>query len=121
MFEPIKKNAHFTIAGESFYLADGLFGLALTPKTEENKERYLVFRPLASKTIYYTRVKDVLNSINYNVPLVYTASYDVLPSQASTLAFSSDSTLFYGACSETAIGCWNFNRPLNKNHLVSKI
>ena len=113
------KLSDFEIAGESFHLADGVFGLALSPILSDNS-RFLYFRPLASKTLYWAKISDIIKAQNI-FSLSYYKAIDVLPSQVSTMAFSRDGTLFFHLTRQTATGCWNFVKPLNPFHVVNKI
>lgn len=62
-FYPISTYSKFTIAGQSFDLMDGLFSLALSPKSQTT--RYLYYHPLAS--IYeYAVPLNVINDPNIN-------------------------------------------------------
>lgn len=47
-FKPSPTYSRFTIAGESFDLMDGIFGMALTPQWGPDNTRYLSFHSLAS-------------------------------------------------------------------------
>ncbi|XP_051167761.1 major royal jelly protein 1-like [Leptopilina boulardi] len=107
-FEPEEPSSEFssvTVAGENFSMADGLFGMALSPKIGKNPQQ-LVFRPFSSRSIYAAKVDDILQT-KYDKPLVYSNYSNVLPSQATAQAFSSNGVLFLGLTSEVAIGCWN--------------
>ena len=115
-FRPVDQYSTFSIAGESFFQADGLFGLAVSPKLSDNS-RYLAFRPLASRSLYLAKIEDIL-STQYYKPLKYFAAEDVLPSQASAMVFSSDGTLFFHLTAETATGCWNSKKLLIPENIV---
>ena len=115
-FRPVDQYSTFSIAGESFFLPDGLFGLAVSPKLSD-KSRYLAFRPLASRSLYLAKIKDILLT-QYYFPLKYFSAEDVLPSQVSTLVFSSDGTLFFHLTAQTATGCWNSKKLLIPENIV---
>ena len=114
LFRIEKKNSHYEIAGEGFDMEDGLFGLALSPNMQPNG-RLLVFRPLASKSIYAAYTADLKNSLNGEK--MWTGP-DFLPSQATTMAFSADGTLFYALTGQTAIGCWHLSKPWSLENFV---
>ncbi|KAJ8687624.1 hypothetical protein QAD02_023420 [Eretmocerus hayati] len=116
LFKPEEKYANFTIAGESFYLPDGIFNQILTPEKFFNGERYLYFRPLASRSLYSVPAKDLKLNGNSNSTR-YSGYKDVLSSQATAMVFSSNGTLFYGLTEDIAIGCWNLNKTLKSENL----
>ncbi|XP_058808623.1 uncharacterized protein LOC131674122 [Phymastichus coffea] len=105
------KYSNFTIADESFFLPDGLFGMALTPLLQNTRERFLAFRPLASTSLYGASTEVLKRSTQGNT-IRYLKGHHVLPNQATAMAFSSGGTLFYALTGETAIGCWNADKPL---------
>ena len=120
-FQPVEKDTNFTIAGESFTLRDGLFGLSILnylPYRNRVFDPVLAFRPYASRSFYFATIKDILKSARTQTPLVYKSAIDVLPTQASVISFSSDGTLFYGLAEETSIGCWNTKKILQPRNLV---
>ena len=114
--DPSPQSSRVTIAGETFILEDGLFGMALTPKIGNNPQ-YLAFRPFASRNIYAATVDDIL-ATNYGKTLQYLNFSNVLPSQSTAQAFSSEATLFFGLTEEIAIGCWNQYRDLVPENIV---
>ena len=110
------KSTEVTIAGETFILEDGLFGMALTPKIGNNPQ-YLSFRPFASRSLYAATVDDIL-ATNFGRPFHYYNFTDVLPSPATAQAFSSEATLFFGLTEQIAIGCWNQYKNLVPENIV---
>lgn len=117
VYDPEEKNSNFLIAGEGFYLDDGVLGMALSPIQYPGESRYLSFRPLASRSLYAADTRVLQRSVD-GTRIKYYRGNDVLPSQASAQAFSSEGTLFYGLTSEIAIGCWNINKPLQSEYFV---
>jgi len=117
VFNPDPSASDFSIAGENFTLPDGLFGLALTPKTGSYSRR-LFFRPLASLQQYSSSVDDLHRSRTSNNRFRYTSSEYRLPSQVAAQAFSKDGILFFGLTTEIAIACWNRHTPLDEKHVV---
>ncbi|KAJ8687631.1 hypothetical protein QAD02_023425 [Eretmocerus hayati] len=117
-FSPDAKYSNFSIAGETFNLSDGIFGLALSPERYFKGNRFLFFRPLASRSIYAVSVSD-LKSSKHRHPdqMRFFGSNDVLSSQATAMTFSNDGILFYGLTEEMAIGCWNLDRTLLSKNL----
>ncbi|XP_015515009.2 major royal jelly protein 2 [Neodiprion lecontei] len=107
----------FSIAGDNFTLADGMFGLALSPR-HPLQPRSLFFRPLASLKEYSYAVHDLhrlmfgFDSVNY-----ITSNYE-FPSQVTAQAFSREGILFLGLTREIAIACWNMNHPMDDEHVV---
>ena len=100
-------------------MEDGLFGLALSPMRQSN-DRTLVYRPLASRSIYAAPVSDIKSSRRIGEQLRhFHAGRNFLPSQASTMAFSAGGTLFYGLTGQTAVGCWHMDNPWSPEYFVS--
>lgn len=119
VFEPQEEYSNHTIAGESFHLADGVIGMALSPIRPDG-DRYLAFRPLASRSLYAASTRS-LKSSAVGSPVNYHRAIDILPSQAVTQVFSSKGVLFYGLTREIAIGCWNINNPLRPEYFVRNL
>ena len=117
IFQPVPQYSYFRIAGESFYLADGVFSLAISPRHYDNS-RYLFLRPLASRDLYFAKIEDIILSKN-RIPPRFQYRRNILPSQASTMIFSSDGTLFFSLTTETATGCWNMFKSLIPRNIVS--
>lgn len=116
-FQPEDENSNYTIAGESFNLPDGLFGLALSPKLKNTRKRSLAFRPLASRTLNFAETS-AISRATQGEPFDFTAKKDILPSQASVLAFSCRGALLAALTSNTAIACWNFNEEVTSENMV---
>lgn len=53
-----------------------------------------------------------------NFCLFHRAS-DILWTQATAKAISKTGALFFGLVTDTALGCWNENRPLKRGNIVS--
>ncbi|KAL7295147.1 hypothetical protein TKK_0011455 [Trichogramma kaykai] len=114
VFGPEQSLANFEIADERFDLPDGVLGMALGPRLP-GKERILAFRPLASRSMYAAHTQVLLRS-RYGDTIKYYRGFNVLPSQASAMAFSDDGILFYGLTSQTGIGCWHVNAPMDAKY-----
>lgn len=94
-----------------------LLGLAVSNKLYPQEQKFLYFRPLASKSLIAVKEKE-LECFSHEVPIKVEKAINVLPSQSIVHAFSSQNTLFFGMTKENAIGCWNKYQPLNKHTLV---
>ncbi|KAJ8678880.1 hypothetical protein QAD02_014667 [Eretmocerus hayati] len=114
IFRPEIKEGKFTIAGETFSLFDGIFGMALTPHEYQSGSRYLFFRPVASRSIYAVSTNDL--KVDHNDTLRAIEGINYLPSQATVMAFSSQGTLFYGLTTEISIGCWNMRKQFTQKN-----
>lgn len=107
-----------SIAGEDFQLNDGIFGMALSPASPLDEGRDLFFRPFASLAMYAADSRVLSRSIHGDA-IKYMESPDMLPSQGTAMAFSSDGILFFGLTREIAIGCWNRYTDLKRENVVS--
>ncbi|XP_074093821.1 uncharacterized protein LOC141524070 [Cotesia typhae] len=116
IFQPQEAAASVTIANETFYLDDGVLGMALSPKSSRNP-RQLILRPLASFDIISVETSSLQKSYA-NKPIRYTVVSRALPSQAAAMAFSSGGTLFFGLPHDLAMACWNINKPLTRDNIV---
>ncbi|KAH0560530.1 hypothetical protein KQX54_005529 [Cotesia glomerata] len=116
IFQPQEAAASVTIANETFYLDDGVLGMALSPKSSKNS-RQLILRPLASFDIISVETSSLHKSYA-NEPIRYTVVSRALPSQAAAMAFSSGGTLFFGLPHDLAMACWNINKPLTRDNIV---
>ncbi|XP_051172030.1 major royal jelly protein 1-like isoform X1 [Leptopilina boulardi] len=113
--EPFPHLSVSTIAGETFTLSDGLFGMALSPDIGNNPQ-FLIFRPFASRSFYAAKVNDIMQT-KVDQPLVYYNFTNVIPSQSTAQAFSSEGTLFFGLTSQIAIACWNQFRDMTPQNI----
>ena len=117
-YSPDNRNNHFEVGGKSFNIAAGTLGMALSPKfSVDDRRKLLAFRPLSSRSMYFVESNNVIYS-NSESEIQYYGGVDILPSQASAMAFSSDGILFFGLVSEMGIGCWNMRTPLDRNYIV---
>ena len=116
-FKPFAVN--FTVADYTLTMNGGIAGMSLTPVTfGQRLDRFLYFRPLASFDINYMRVRDLMNTRGGD-DTGYVTVENILPSQAIGQTFSSNGVLFLGLTRQMAIACWNLNRPLRAQNIVS--
>lgn len=116
-FKPFAVNV--TVADYTLTMNGGIAGMSLTPISYgQELDRLLYFRPLASFDINYMRVRD-LRDTRGGDDTGYVTVENVLPSQAIGQTFSSNGVLFLGLTRQTAIACWNMNRPLRRENIVN--
>ncbi|XP_015109645.1 major royal jelly protein 1 [Diachasma alloeum] len=111
LFHPYPDHGTFSIAGQSFDLMDGIFGLALSPILR-NGDRTLYFHSLASVVEGWVPTSVIRNSSAFvDDPEAMARSFrsfpKTRPSQAGAEAMDKNGVLFYGLMSEIALGCWN--------------
>ncbi|XP_063993882.1 major royal jelly protein 1-like [Diachasmimorpha longicaudata] len=111
LFHPYPNHGTFTIAGQSFDLMDGIFGLALGPVLW-NGDRTLYFHSLASVVEGWVSTSVVRNASAFrNDPGAMARSFHSFQktrtSQAGAQAMDRNGVLFYGLMTEVALGCWN--------------
>ncbi|XP_034939876.1 major royal jelly protein 1-like [Chelonus insularis] len=116
VYAPQEIAATVTIANESFYLDDGILGMALSPKMRKNL-RYLMFRPLASFDMVSVETTNLQESYTGD-PIHYMLVSRALPSQAAAMAFSTEGTLFFGLTHDLAMACWHIDKPITKENIV---
>lgn len=122
LFSPSPSHRTHTIAGESFDLMDGIFGIALAKRCGYNDEnRSLYFHAYASDTENKVSI-NVLNNAsmwlqNENAsPTSFTIlGKRISPSAAE--AIDSNGNLFFGLDSPSVIACWNIGKSFNKNNV----
>jgi len=115
----------YTILGDSFDLMDGVFGLALSPRTTYSgpggSGRTLYFHSLASITENAVRLNVLDNST------LWTANADSTPrsfveigtrdTQATAQAMDSNGNLFFGLVNPIAVACWDSNAPYARENM----
>ncbi|KAG7211982.1 hypothetical protein KM043_011180 [Ampulex compressa] len=114
LFGPNKSASNIAVDKENFYLEDGILGMALAPGYNYTS-RMLFFRSLSSFDLNTVTTDDLRNSKTRAVK--YLKAQNMLPSQAAGMAFSTSGILFFGLPRQTAVGCWNYNRPAKKRNI----
>lgn len=128
-----------TIAGTTFYLADGVFGMALGPLECGRKQsgsggggsyshnhgghgdrcqedRTLYFHALASRNENYVKTSVLRNRDNFprgqnRASSAFMSFEHKRPSQSAAQAMSDDGVLFSGLLPDLAMMCWNSEQP----------
>lgn len=121
LFHPDLRFGRHTIAGESFELPDGLFGLALSKKKQEGDNRLLYFHSLAS--IQENAVPlDILNNgplwdlDQESVPWAFTPIGQRL-SQTPAEAMDKNGNLWFVLMNPIALACWDSSTDYNPNNI----
>lgn len=114
--DPETEAMFITIAGEQFDLTDGVLGMSLSPPGFFDR-RYLYFNSLASFYQKFTDVDSLKDSL-YREPLVF-ESILKRSSQAGVQATSRRGVLFFQLVQETAIACWNIEKPFTPENIVT--
>lgn len=102
----------YTINDESFSLQDGILGMALSHKTQN-----LYYSAMSSHNLNYVNTKQFTQGKFQANDIQYQGASDILWTQASAKAISETGALFFGLVSDTALGCWNENRPLKRRNI----
>ncbi|XP_043784675.1 major royal jelly protein 2-like [Apis laboriosa] len=89
-FDYDPRYTEFTIASESFILQDGIFGIAVSPVTNN-----LYYSPLSSRSL----VEDIYNT------------------QLSAKAVSKNGVVFFGLVNNSALGCLNEHQPIQRQNI----
>ncbi|CAO1422203.1 unnamed protein product [Diamesa serratosioi] len=133
LFYPNPNFGTFTIAGESFDLMDGIFGVALQNKnvdadnlidnfvTQENDNRLMYFHTLSSNT-ENTVPLSILNnqSLWENNLGAAPRSFKIIgsrSSQTSIQVMDSNGNMWFVLIDPLAIACWDSSTPYNQNNV----
>ena len=108
-----------TIAGTTFFLADGVFGMALSPLRCDRhhcEDRTLYFHSLASVSEHHVKTSVLRNRDNFprgqNKALsAFKTAEHKRPSQSAAEAMTDRGVLFSGLLPDLAITCWNSEQP----------
>ncbi|KAG6799624.1 major royal jelly protein 7 precursor [Apis mellifera caucasica] len=100
-----------TVEGESFTVQDGIYGMALSPMTNN-----LYYSPLASRDLYYVNTKPFIKSEYGENKVQYNGVQDVFNTQTTAKAVSKNGILFFGLVNNTAVGCWNEHQTLQREN-----
>ncbi|XP_063230412.1 protein yellow-like [Bacillus rossius redtenbacheri] len=123
-FQPSPPATHFTVAGESFTLQDGLFGLALGPVLRG--DRTLYFHSLASYREVWVRTSLLRNQSLFAANTsaaagLFTQSPGERSSQTAATAMSRRGVLFFSPLANTSLNCWNSRLPYTSSNLVQLV
>lgn len=98
-----------TIAGETFELMDGVFGLSVTPPGgDDNTIRYLYFRSVASISLNRVALSVLLNAVENDTP--DSSEFVALGTQryhSNSHAMDENGNLYFGLNEPVALGCWD--------------
>jgi Major royal jelly protein len=113
---PYPNAGRHTIAGESFELMDGIFGMAL--EKAKQKTRHLFFHALASEHENSVPNSALVNRTAWATDEnAFADSFRVLGSrgtQSAASAIDTNGNLFFGLNSMNAIACWATKKPLTQ-------
>lgn len=102
----------FTINGESFTLQSGIFGMALSPLTQN-----LYYSALSSHNLNYVNTEQFVKSQYQANNVHYQGKENILWTQASAKGISDNGVLFFGLVGDTSLACWNENRLLDRRNI----
>ena len=122
-FFPNPTYGTYTIAGESFDLMDGVFGVAVSKNKGfgDNSERYLYFHSLASMEENRVPLSIIDNeSLWQNITDSNTNDFMSIGgrgTQSTSQAFDSNGNLFIGLVNPIAVACWDSDLPYNPQNI----
>lgn len=122
-FFPTPTYGTYTIAGESFDLMDGVFGVTVSKKRgfSDRSERYLYFHSLASMEENRVPLRIIDNeSLWQNITDSNTndfKSIGVRGTQSTSETFDMNGNLFFGLVNPIAIACWDSDMPYNPRNI----
>lgn len=98
----------FNIAGESFFLDDGVLGIDLSPeKGPYDNNRNLYYSALSGSKAASISTSALKNALN-QPPRIYRYP-SPRTSQSAAMAISRTGVAFFGLMSDITINCWNIN------------
>ena len=132
LFEPVAEYGTFTIAGESFDLMDGVFGMTLQKKRFDNSNnlifgntlsgednRVLYFHALASNS-ENTIPLSILNNAAASKNNANARAFQTIGTRESQVAaevMDSNGNLFFVLVSSMALACWDSSTPYTQNNI----
>nr|AQM49878.1 major royal jelly protein 10 [Apis dorsata] len=111
-FDYDPRYTEFTIAGESFILQDGIFGIAVSPVTNN-----LYYSPLSSRSLYYVNTEPFMKSEYEGNNVQYKGVEDIYNTQLSAKAVSKNGVVFFGLVNNSALGCLNEHQPIQRQNI----
>lgn len=111
-FDNDLRYSELAVAGESFTVHDGIFGMALSPVTNN-----LYYSPLTSHSLYYVNMEPFMKSQYEENNIEYEGIQDIFNTQSSAKVMSKNGVLFFGLVNNSAIGCWNEHQPLQRQNM----
>lgn len=113
-----------TIAGESFELMDGIFGMAVERAQRQN--RHLYFHALASESENAVPVVALQNRTAWATDEnAFAESFIILGprgSQSAASAIDTNGNLFFGLNNANALACWDTaKKPLTRNNVKTLV
>lgn len=111
-FDYDPKFTKMTIDGESYTAQDGISGMALSPMTNN-----LYYSPVASTSLYYVNTEQFRTSDYQQNDIHYEGVQNILDTQSSAKVVSKSGVLFFGLVGDSALGCWNEHRTLERHNI----
>ncbi|XP_060521668.1 major royal jelly protein 3-like isoform X2 [Cylas formicarius] len=125
---PFPSFGFYNIAGESFELMDGIFGLGLSPY-RSGEDRKLFYHALASPTenwIYTSHLRNysIFANNSQSPSQIFHTYSGQRKTQSAAEAIDSNGIMFFGLLSDTQIACWNIEieyHPKNFDVVASDV
>ncbi|XP_043784699.1 major royal jelly protein 5-like [Apis laboriosa] len=111
-FDNDPRYSELTVAGESFTVHDGIFGMALSPVTNN-----LYYSPLTSHSLYYVNTEPFMKSQYEENNIQYEGMQNIFNTQSSAKVMSKNGVLFFGLVNNSALGCWNEHQSLQRQNM----
>lgn len=105
---PDPRQATYNIAGESFYLEDGVVGMTLS---NLGSERMLFYHPLARRSLFAVPTQALQNPDTPRLPVIQVGEKT---SQGAGIVSDATGELYFSPVSETAIASWSPNTGLQR-------
>lgn len=109
-FYPEPLQSFYDMDNIKFQWTDGIFGMALGPRSPDGSGRTLYFHPLSSNREFSVRTSFLHNETTSKISEAFRIMGEPrrnVKGQASGSAMDRNGILFYNMVSRSAIGCWN--------------
>lgn len=113
-FEPVDKETHFNISGETFTLRGGI-----VPMDLDQNSNYLAFAPLASRDLFAFNGTLLAEVFHGREKPDVEAACEVLRKQPTAFRWTIDGRTLFVAQADNSISCWNCSLLPFADNIVS--
>ncbi|KAF7262847.1 hypothetical protein GWI33_003987 [Rhynchophorus ferrugineus] len=118
LFFPDPLASAFKLHHLEFEWTDGIFGLALSPIDEENRDRLLYFHPLSSYREFFVKTSYLRNETQYDKGAFQVVGQSRGPSShISSSVMDNNGIMYHLLVTQDSIGCWDSKKPYRRENL----
>ncbi|CAH1129709.1 unnamed protein product [Ceutorhynchus assimilis] len=118
--DPDRKYANYTIGGDTYFYADGLITVALTPKSDGPENRKLRYHAMSNIKESWVYVKHLKNRHNFEVPngasKFFHTYIDKRDQQSLIEATDRNGYVYFSLLIDVLLIKWNPNTPYKKEN-----